>query len=217
MNLIKTLAEVTEFGATVNFREAVKPEPGAAFGIVQAKDVGAGALNISGITYVSKLPMKGEPPLLETNDVLLQSRGTSYRAAIVPDGIPVLAAASSLYVLRAKTKLTDPRYLVLFLNLPTTQAALRKIATGSHILNIRREELASLEVPLPPLPDQRLLVGLGELIHRSFELEQRLHQLRLQELHALITGRAKKAGRAPTLPASKERSAERHQRSQTRS
>ena len=121
-----------------------------------------------------------------------------------------MAAAGSLFVLRPDTSIIDPRFLVLFFNLPATQAALRKIATGTHILNIRREELAALEVPVPPLRDQRALIALGELFNRSFELEQRLHiQLRLQELHALILGRTKKAGSVGAPPASKERSARR--------
>ncbi len=217
MNSAMTIAEIAQFGATLNFREAIKPEPEGRVGIVQAKDVGLGALDMSGVAYVSELPIKGEPPLLRAGDVLLQTRGTSYRSAIVPEGIPALAAVSSLFVLRPDTSIIDPRLLVLFFNLPATQAALRKIATGTHILNIRREELAALEVPVPPLRDQRALIALGELFNRSFELEQRLHQLRLQELHALILGRTKKAGGAPTLPASKERSARRGQRRQAKS
>jgi Type I restriction modification DNA specificity domain len=217
MNDAKMLAEIAQFGATLNFREAVKPEPGGRVGIVQAKDVGLGTLDVSGLVYVSELPIRGEPPLLKTNDVLLQTRGTSYRCGIVPEGIPALVAAGSLYVLRTISPCIDPRFLVLFLNLPTTQAALRKVATGSHILNIRREELAALAVPMPPLRDQVALVALGELFNRSFELEQRLHQLRLQELHALIIGRTKKAGSVGAPPAFKERSARRHQRQQAKS
>jgi Type I restriction modification DNA specificity domain len=217
MTGVKTLAEIAEFGGTVNFREAVKPEPSGSLGIVQAKDVGLGTLDMSKLVYLSELPVKGEPPLLVPNDILLQSRGTTYRSAIVPEGIPALAAASNVYVLRTIGSCVDPRFLVLFFNLPATQAALRKIATGTHILNIRREELAALEVPVPSLRDQRALVALGELFNRSFELEQRLHQLRLQELHALILGRTKKAGSVGSPPASKERSARRDQRRQAKS
>ena len=178
---------------------------------------GLACLTCLALPTCPRIPIRGEPPLLRESDVLVQTRGTSYRSAIVPEGIPALAAAGSLFVLRPDTSIIDPRFLVLFFNLPATQAALRKIATGTHILNIRREELAALEVPVPPLRDQRALIALGELFNRSFELEQRLHQLRLQELHALILGRTKKAGSVGAPPASKERSARRYQRPQAKS
>jgi type I restriction enzyme S subunit len=210
MSLIANVGEIAEFGATLNFREAIRPEAGGRFGIVQAKDVGLGKLETSGLAYVSDLPFRGAPPCLQANDVLLQSRGTSYRSALVPAGNSALAAASSVYVLRVVSDQIDPRFLVLFFNLPATQAVLRKIATGTHVLIIRREALASLEVPVPPLRDQRALIALGELVDHSFELEQQLHQLRLQELHALMFERMKKAGSVGARPASKERSAKRH-------
>jgi hypothetical protein len=127
-----------------------------------------------------------------------------------------MVAAGGLYVLHPDASRLDSRYLVMVLNLPGTQAALRKAATGSRILNITRDALKAIEIAVPPLADQRALVELGDLVRRSFEIEQRLYQLRLQQLHALALARAGQ-GRdeegTPDLPAArtarKEVSAER--------
>ena len=54
MNSAMTIAEIAQFGATLNFREAVRPEPEGRVGIVQAKDVGLGVLDMSGLAYVSE-------------------------------------------------------------------------------------------------------------------------------------------------------------------
>jgi hypothetical protein len=184
--MMNTIGEVAGLGATVSFREAVRSEPGGPVAVVQAKDIGQdGTLDLSAVARVDTLPVKGDWPLLRPGDVLMQSRGTSYRSCIIPQGQSAMVAAGGLYVLHPDASRLDSRYLVVVLNLPGTQAALRKAATGSRILNITRDALKAIEIAVPPLADQRALVELGDLVRRSFEIEQRLYQLRLQQLHGL--------------------------------
>ena len=199
MNCIDAIAE---FAPTVTFRQAVKPEAGGVYGVIQARDVGRdGRLDLTDVARVHTLPFKGEPPLLSIGDVVLQSRGTSYRAAVVAGNDARLVASGGVYVLRPDASRVDPRYLCFYFNLPPTQLSLRQIATGTYIPNIRRDALARLEITLPPLEQQAIIAEAGEQIYRASEIEQRLFDLRLKQLHALIAGGKKKAGEAATSPA----------------
>ena len=184
---------IAAFVQTLTLREALKPEEGGKWGVVQAKDVGYdGKLNLSSIHRVRHLEWKRErePDLLNGDDVILQSRGVSYRSGIVPEGAADLVAANGVYALRPFVDKVDPHYLVMFFNLPGTQSALRQIATGSHILNIRRDALntllCELAVTLPSIREQRRFAALAHEIQRAHCIETRLHELRRGQLEGLI-------------------------------
>jgi hypothetical protein len=185
------------------FRERILHQPHGKFLVVQGKDVGAdGTLSLEGMVRIADAPNKKAPDTITTGEIVFQTRGVSYRAAIVPSSESPMIAAGSLFILAPDQARVVPEYLVFFLNLPATQAALRQMATGSTIPNLRRSAIEQLEVPLPDLSDQRQLVELALLVRRQSDIAERINQLRLQELHALTLERAKKAGGDATPPAS---------------
>jgi restriction endonuclease S subunit len=197
------LGDIASIRSGSPFRERILHEANGRYLVIQGKDVGSdGALTLEGMIRIIEVPGKGSPDTLSAGEVVLQTRGVSYRAAVVPRTDAPMVAAGSLYVLSVDAQRVIPEYLVLFLNLPSTQTALRQLATGSTILNLRRSAIEDVELPLPPLSDQRRLIDLGQLVRREADLTARLNLLRLQELHALMIERAKKAGGASTPPAS---------------
>jgi restriction endonuclease S subunit len=139
---------------------------------------------------VSNVPGKGAPDTLAAGELVFQTRGLSYRAAAVPQEPPPMVAAGSLFILRPDPSRVIADYLVFFLNLPTTQAVLRQLATGSTIPNLRRSTIEQLPLPLPSLSDQHKLVAVSRLVRQQADIETRLTALRMQELHLLATARA---------------------------
>src|SRR5262245_51563626 len=112
------------------FRERIVHEEGGIYRVVQGKDIGAtGTLYLDEMLRLSKVPGKGEPDVLQPGEIALQTRGSSYRAAVVPQSDVPLIAAGSLYILSPDALRIDAEYLVFYLNLPSTQAALRQLAT----------------------------------------------------------------------------------------
>jgi len=173
------------------FRERIVHQPGGAYRVVQGKDVGTdGALNLEGMVRIAAVPGRGPPDVLAAGELVLQTRGLSYRAAVVPQHAPPMVAAGSLFILRPDPDRISADYLVFFLNLPATQATLRQHATGSTIPNLRRSAIEEVQVPLPSLSDQQQLVALSQLVRRQADIEERLNSLRLQELHLLAIARA---------------------------
>ncbi|MBR1141727.1 restriction endonuclease subunit S [Bradyrhizobium sp. AUGA SZCCT0431] len=169
-------------------------EPGGHYRVVQGKDVGSnGTLSLDGMVRISEVPGKGPPDILGAGELILQTRGLSYRAAVVPQVPAPMVAAGSLFILRPDPTRISAEYLVFFLNLPATQGVLRQKATGSTIPNLRRSAIEEVQVPLPSLSDQHQLVELGRLVRRQADIAERLNALRLEELHFLATGRADNA------------------------
>jgi hypothetical protein len=173
------------------FRERIIHEAGGIYRVVQGKDIGLnGTLMLDGMVRIAEVPGRGPPDVLAADELVLQTRGLSYRAAVVPKDAPPMVAAGSLFILRPDPARVSPEYLVFFLNLPATQATLRQLATGSTIPNLRRSEIEQVPVPLPSLADQHQLVALSQLVRRQADIEERLNFLRLRELHLLATARA---------------------------
>lgn len=176
------------------FRERIVHEPGGAYRVVQGKDVGTdGALNLEGMARIAEVPGKGPPDVLGAGELVLQTRGLSYRAAVVPQHAPPMVAAGSLFILRPDPDRISAEYLVFFLNLPATQGVLRQSATGSTIPNLRRSAIEQVQVPLPTRSDQGQLVALSQLVRRQADIEERLNTLRLRELYLLAIARAEQA------------------------
>jgi restriction endonuclease S subunit len=201
--MIVQLGKIAAIRIGSPFRERIVHDQHGQFLVVQGKDIGSdGTLILDGMVTVAEAPNKKSADTLIENEIVFQTRGVSYRAAVVPKAHQPMLAAGSLFILSPEPARITTEYLVFFLNLPATQAALRQMATGSTIPNLRRAAIEQLKVPLPNLSDQRRLVELGTLIRKQSDITKRINRLRLHELHALTVERAKKAGGVGTPPAS---------------
>lgn len=186
------LSGVATVRAGVAFREAVRHVEGGPMAVVQAGDVlSDGTLDLSTLLRITGVEGRSPPQELTAGDVLLQSRGQSYRAAVVPEhDLPTIPTASVLVITTGP--LVQPAYLAHFLNDPATQTGLRKLATGATIANLKRSVVEELEVLIPSLEDQERIVALGESLKELSRLEARIAELRRIELRALLEERARR-------------------------
>lgn len=186
------LSAIASVRAGIAFREAIRHVEGAPIAIVQAGDIGVdGQIEPAKLLRLTSVPVQGALPTLAPGDVLLQSRGQSYRAGLVPphDG-PMVATASVLVITAGPA--VRPGYLVHFLNDPATQVELRARATGATIANLKRSEVEQLAVLVPSLEDQEKIVALGETLRQQSRIEARLAELRRTQLRALLEERAER-------------------------
>lgn len=188
MNMISDIAAL-RLGSP--FRERIIHQPNGTYRVIQGKDIDSGgALIVEGMVRVLDVPGKGKPDIVSAGELIFQTRGLSYRAAVVPNNAPPMVAAGSLFILRPDSSRVTADYLAFFLNLPATQISLRHLATGSTIPNLRRSAIEQLPLPLPSLADQHKLVALSRLVRQQANIEARLNALRLQELNLLAAARA---------------------------
>lgn len=184
------LGVIAAVRAGIAFREAIRHDENGGIAVVQGGDIGPdGRVDGAGLLRVSQVPLQGELPRISPGEVLLQSRGQTYRAGVAPPcKLPMIATASVL-VITPKPAI-QPAFLAHFLNDPVTQAELRKLATGATIANLKRSAVEQLEVLVPSLADQEKIVALGETLRQLSRIEARLAELRRIELRALLQERA---------------------------
>lgn len=96
-------------------------------------------------------------------DVLLSSRSTSLKTAIVPEELDGVVINATLLGVRC-LPILEPRLLVAWLNHPEGQAALANVSQSATVqMNITVAALNTLEVPVPQMDVQKRMVELLEV------------------------------------------------------
>ena len=161
---MKELIEYAEILTSVAFRVGLSNNPKGNALVVQMKDVSPDApprWNKMLRTTVSE-----RATFLESGDLLLLMRGGKY-FAIHLQNVPFPAVASQhFFILRCGPALL-PQFLAWQLNHgPVQQYFLQKDA-GSIQRSLRRADVESLPLAVPPLQEQQLFASLAETCHRQ--------------------------------------------------
>lgn len=116
-----------------------------------------------------ELPAK----LVEAGDLLVCEGGEIGRAAIWDGSVSPMAFQNHLHRLRPKSDDVDPQFYVYFLQSAFTQLGIFEGAGNkTTIPNLSSGRLAALDVPHPPLPEQRAAaVALG-LVRRAGDIQE---------------------------------------------
>lgn len=146
---------------------------------LQASDFGKDGLLAHQPQHVFALSARQERNLLREGDVLLTTKGVSHRAFLFPVSAGPAVAGTAFTVLRLGAGAgLEPAFLVWWLNTPEMQATLRLQAMGSGIPSIGKEAVADLEVPIPALAEQQLIVRIQRLADEELRLRLEIAEKR---------------------------------------
>ena len=119
--------------------------------------------------------------IMREGDIVIGRRGEMGRCALVTDTEDGwLCGTGSFYI--KSSKLCDPRYLVRLLRSDATKNRLENIAGGAVMPNLSNTDLGNLPIDLPPLEQQKSVVG---EIDSFAEKIQHLESIYQQKLTAL--------------------------------
>ena len=150
------------------FRSRLEHDPQGNVAVIQMKDIDdANLLRAGGAVRVALPGGKGRH-LLRAGDLLFRSRGRRNGAVLVSDGIGPAVLAAPMLLIRPHGVL--PEYLCWFLNAPATQTGLAAVAEGTSVQMISAEALKDLDVPLPPVAQQRGIAEAAALAAREQSL-----------------------------------------------
>jgi restriction endonuclease S subunit len=166
-------------------RGRVDSHPKGQYRVISAGDLNRG----QGIPY-AKLERSDEITpsdrhLLRTGDVLFVPRGTNNVAAHIDTEADNLVASSQLYVIRTQDNL-DAGFLSWYLNHRRAQAYFEAMGRGSKIRSINKRVLGELQVPVPPLDEQRSIANAAQLAHEEERLLSELKEKRLALIENLL-------------------------------
>ncbi|MHC1708565.1 MAG: restriction endonuclease subunit S [Bacteroidales bacterium] len=129
-----------------------------------------------------------EKHLLRQGDVLFSAKGTKNFAAWYKGDNPAAVASTSFFVIRLheeySTKILPP-YLVWFLNHPEILKYLKANAIGTSMVSISKGVLENLEIPIPSLDYQQILVNITQLRLKEKELMDRIEALKDKQIQQL--------------------------------
>lgn len=128
---------------------------------------------------------------VRAGDVLFRSRGEKTTAAAIPQEFPEAALALlPLIVLRPQHGSLMPEYLAWAINQQPAQRHLEASARGTSMRMIPRSAFDDLNIDVPELHAQRLIVETAELAGRERELASEIAERRHQLVQAALVAAA---------------------------
>jgi len=112
---------------------------------------------------------------LEQGDILFAAKGTKNFAATVELQNDKAVASTSFFVLSPSQEIVTAEYICWFLNQEQTKRLLKREARGSAIVSIPKSTLSNIEVPVPSLEQQAVIVKLAELRKSEKQLQSELN------------------------------------------
>lgn len=131
--------------------------------------------------------------LVRPGDVLFRSRGERNTASVVDERLSEPAVAVlPLIVLRPLREVVEPAFLAWVINQAPAQRHFDSAARGSNLRMIPRTSLDTLNIDVPDLATQRLIVAVNELAERERLLTVLWTEKRKQLMSLMLLEQAKK-------------------------
>ena len=125
-----------------------------------ARHVRDNQLAFDGKTFVSdEFNLKHKKSMLKAGDVLLVQSGHIGHSAVVSEEHEGHNCHAMIVITPVKDAVTG-RFLSLYFNSPRMQEGFDKIRSGSTVPHLTCRAVKEVSIPLPPLPEQRRIVGI---------------------------------------------------------
>lgn len=115
--------------------------------------------------------------ILKSGDVLFAAKGNKNFATVFEDQYPRSVASTSFFVIRLRNSKILPDYFAWFMNSPKTQLFLKSTAIGSSIASISKAVLEKLEISVPNIQTQRIILKISRLRNKEKEIRQKIELL----------------------------------------
>jgi hypothetical protein len=187
--LRESLSDVADISAGYPLRGSVDELDSGEVAIVQMRNVDAASGISWGEVQRVALPSKRQPTFLAAGDVIFTTRGVRNFALQLDSVAGEAVCSPHFFVIRVFDANTImPAFLAWQINQRPAQEYFQREATGSHILNIRREVIENLPLAIPPLATQRAIIALAKAASDERVTLTRLIENRNQQLEAIALG-----------------------------
>ncbi len=148
---------------------------------LQAKHFDENGILTSTLYPDLKADSASEKHLLRHGDVLFAAKGAKNFATWYESKNERAVASTSFFVIRLNEEYHNrilSEYLVWFLNHPNTQTLLKGKAIGTSIASISKAVLEELDIAIPPVETQKLILKITYLWKKENELKKQIKLLR---------------------------------------
>lgn len=179
------LGRLAAISAGYPFRGKIDELPNGDVAVIQMRNADpAAGLDWPNLSRV-ELPRTSAKALLTRGDVILSTRGGRNIAYYIEERQGQVVCSPHFFVIRAKGQVILPEFLVWQLNQKPAQDHFAAGATGSYILNLKREVVEHLPIVVPPLAEQQRIVELDMAAKVERAILTRLIENRKVEMAAI--------------------------------
>jgi len=160
-------------------RTKVEEAPDGRFCLIQLSDFAENRTTMNPGTLTRFEPGKlRKDQTIQPGEVLFLAKGVN-KFAYKPGPLPAPTLAASYFYVLTPSANINPEYLNWFLNHPHTRRVFDRIAgVGARMPVMKKSDLADIDIPLPPLPDQQKIVELHSLMFHEAQLLDNLKECR---------------------------------------
>jgi type I restriction enzyme, S subunit len=146
--------------------ESKDQDPKGDVRLVQLADVGDGKyIDKSARFLTSKKAAELKCTYLREGDVLIARMPDPLgRACIFPGDLKPSVTVVDVCIVRSGATGVDHRWLMHAINAPATRSAIQRLASGTTRSRISRSNLAAVDLPIPPVNEQRRIVAKLEAV-----------------------------------------------------
>lgn len=153
----RTLKEIAQLSRGVNLpaKNTIK-EGQKGYKVIQLKDIEDGKIDLESIEVI---PVKNaERYMVESGDIIIASRGTAYKVAIIPDHNEPLVLSNMFIRIRIKDKAYKPEYIKVFLESPVGEALIEGMKKGGAVKALTTRDIEDIEFPDVDLNEQEGII-----------------------------------------------------------
>lgn len=174
----RSISNIAELRTGYTPREKPRLSESGVISIIQMKNIDSrGNLSEKQLDRIEPFP-KCENQFLRPGDNLILTRGTRNPACVFKGIASPAIAVSHFTIITIKNKEILPGYLAVFLNHPRIQMRIREITRGSTLPTVSIKELAELEVSIPSLEAQQVIVELNDQLQKAEDIEAKIRTKR---------------------------------------
>ena len=167
-------------------RGKIEPMDNGSYFLLQARDVDADRLIYQAermVRFNPDLSPKDQP--LKQNDILFMARGSRNYAILLKEIPKPVLAAACFFIVRLFNRDVLPDYLFWYLNqAPADNYFRRHSGRGVHMPVVKRSVLENIDIPIPPVEEQKTISELNNLLQKEIALLEALAQKRKEMITA---------------------------------
>ncbi|MDE8674465.1 N-6 DNA methylase [Priestia aryabhattai] len=170
----KPLKNIAELSRGVNLpSKSVIKEGGRKVKVIQLKDVEDGNINL---TKIDQIPIQNiERYVVKQGDIIVASRGTVFKVAIVPEHEGTLVLSNMFIRIRILNKMSYmPEYIRIFIESPIGVVLLEGVQKGGAVNVLTKNDIGNVEFPDIDIGAQKEIVQIINATEQKYkELLQR--------------------------------------------
>jgi restriction endonuclease S subunit len=121
--------------------------------------------------------------ILNAGDVLFVAKGRDFFAITFDNKFYPAVASTTFLVLQVRSKDVLPEYISWFLNHPSTQKLIWKLAKGSAMPSISKSLLEQMEISIPTISKQNTILELYKLQLQEKKIHKQIGKLRQEYIN----------------------------------